>query len=127
ILYDGQKLWVIDWEAAFQNDRYADLAIVAKSFVSGEDQEEVFLRYYFGNALNNYKKARYYLMQQVCHMYYAMLMFKFAAAMRPPDFTHDPDMSTVPLGEIPKLIQRDELSLSSYEGRLLYGKALLNE
>jgi len=97
----------IPWEAAFQNDRYADLAIAAKSFVSEEIQEEAYLRYYFGDSLNEYKKARYYLMQQVCHMYYAMLMLKF--------------------NEIPELIKNKKLSLSSYEGRLLYGKVLINE
>lgn len=34
ILFDGKKVWVIDWEAAFQNDRYVDLAIVANTFIS---------------------------------------------------------------------------------------------
>jgi len=30
ILYDGARVWVIDWESAFVNDRYADLAMGAK-------------------------------------------------------------------------------------------------
>jgi aminoglycoside phosphotransferase (APT) family kinase protein len=25
MLFDGNRLWLVDWEAAFQNDRYADL------------------------------------------------------------------------------------------------------
>ncbi len=29
ILFDGRQAWVIDWEAAFRNDRYVDLATVA--------------------------------------------------------------------------------------------------
>lgn len=31
ILFDGQRVWLVDWEAAFLNDRYADLAVVAES------------------------------------------------------------------------------------------------
>src|SRR5580658_3469877 len=29
IIFDGQRIWLVDWEAAFLNDRYADLAAVA--------------------------------------------------------------------------------------------------
>lgn len=39
ILFDGKKIWIIDWEAAFQNDRYVDLANVANRFVTNEMQE----------------------------------------------------------------------------------------
>ena len=31
ILFDGQRVWLVDWEAAFLNDRYADLAVVGES------------------------------------------------------------------------------------------------
>lgn len=39
ILFDGKKIWIIDWEAAFQNDRYVDLANVANRFVTNEMEE----------------------------------------------------------------------------------------
>src|SRR5215471_11831390 len=29
ILFDGNRVWIADWEAAFLNDRYIDLAVVA--------------------------------------------------------------------------------------------------
>ena len=39
-IYDGSKLWVIDWEAAFLNDRYVDLAIVGRAhLVVGPDHQ----------------------------------------------------------------------------------------
>ena len=34
ILFDGQGVWLVDWEAAFLNDRYADLAVVANLVVA---------------------------------------------------------------------------------------------
>jgi thiamine kinase-like enzyme len=29
ILFDGHRVWLVDWEAAFLNDQYADLAVVS--------------------------------------------------------------------------------------------------
>jgi thiamine kinase-like enzyme len=34
ILFDGNQLWLVDWEAAFLNDRYADLAVAANLVVN---------------------------------------------------------------------------------------------
>lgn len=128
LLFDGQRVWVIDWEAAFQNDRYVDLAIVAKSFVTSEAQEAFFLKAYFGDLLDAYKRARFFLMQQVCHMYYAMIMLRFAAALRPAGYAYEVNMDTPNLGDFNRRqLGPGKVSLSSYEGQLLYGKVLLNE
>jgi thiamine kinase-like enzyme len=34
ILFDGNRVWLVDWEAAFLNDRYVDLAVVANFAVN---------------------------------------------------------------------------------------------
>ena len=72
ILFDGNRLWLVDWEAAFQNDRYADLAVVANMIVTNEPEERTYLEAYFGASPNEYQRARFYLMRQVAHMFYAM-------------------------------------------------------
>jgi hypothetical protein len=48
VLFDGNCLWLVDWEAAFQNDRYADLAVVANMIVTNESEERIYLQEYFG-------------------------------------------------------------------------------
>src|SRR4051812_37627473 len=48
ILFDGRHVWLVDWEAAFRNDRYADLAAVANLLVTNEAEERAFLHAYFG-------------------------------------------------------------------------------
>jgi hypothetical protein len=48
MLFDGSSLWMVDWEAAFQNDRYADLAVLANMLVANETEEETYLQEYFG-------------------------------------------------------------------------------
>ncbi len=127
MLFDGKQLWFIDWEAAFQNDRYVDLAIAARPFVTDAAQEESYLRAYFGDALDDTKRARFFLMQQICHMYYGMIMLKFAAAARPADFVHDAQMATQRLHEFHAQVGAGTVSLATYEAQLLYGKTLLNE
>ncbi|CAN5667745.1 hypothetical protein BH10CHL1_BH10CHL1_05620 [soil metagenome] len=127
MLFDGKQLWLIDWEAAFQNDRYVDLAIAARPFVANEAQETFYLQAYFGDALDDYKRARFFLMQQVCHMYYAMIMLNFAAATKPANVAVDDQMDTLCLRDFHALIGAGKISLEGYAGKLAYGKVLLNE
>jgi aminoglycoside phosphotransferase (APT) family kinase protein len=64
ILFDGSRLWLVDWEAAFQNDRYADLAVAANMLVDTEEEEQIYLQEYFGAPPDSYQAARFYLMKQ---------------------------------------------------------------
>jgi thiamine kinase-like enzyme len=72
ILFDGHRVWLVDWEAAFLNDRYADLAVVANLVVTNDAEERVYLQQYFGQPPDGYQRARFFLMQQVAHIFYAM-------------------------------------------------------
>ncbi len=72
MLFDGNRLWLVDWEAAFQNDRYADLAVVANMIVTNETEERTYLEEYFGEPPDEYQRARFYLTRQLAHMFYAM-------------------------------------------------------
>jgi aminoglycoside phosphotransferase (APT) family kinase protein len=69
-LFDGNRVWLIDWEAAFGNDRYLDLAIVANFVVTNDREEAEYLQTYFGDALNEYHHARFFLMSQLLHLFY---------------------------------------------------------
>jgi thiamine kinase-like enzyme len=72
ILFDGQRVWLVDWEAAFLNDRYADLALVANQVVTNDAEERAYLQEYFGAAPDRYQLARFHLMQQLAHLFYTM-------------------------------------------------------
>ena len=72
ILFDGHRVWLVDWEAAFLNDRYAELAVVANLVVTNDAEERVYLQEYFGQPPDPYQLARFFLMQQVAHIFYAM-------------------------------------------------------
>jgi thiamine kinase-like enzyme len=72
MLFDGQRLWLVDWEAAFLNDRYTDLAVVASQIVSNEAEETAYLERYFGAPPDPYQRARFFLMQQLSHIFYTL-------------------------------------------------------
>ncbi len=87
ILFDGSRLWLVDWEAAFQNDRYADLAVVANMLVSNEAEEQSYLQEYFAAAPTPYQAARFHLMRQLAHMFYALAFLNLGSAGRPVDWS----------------------------------------
>jgi hypothetical protein len=83
ILFDGRRVQLVDWEAAFLNDRYAELAVVANLVATSEAEERVYLQEYFGQEPNSYQRARFFLMQQVAHMFYAMVFLMQSASGKP--------------------------------------------
>jgi aminoglycoside phosphotransferase len=87
ILFDGHRLWLVDWEAAFLNDRYADLAVVANQVVSNEEEEAAYLERYFGAPPDRYQLARFHLMQQLVHVFYTMGLLYLGSKDTPVDWT----------------------------------------
>ena len=47
VLFDGERVWLVDWEAGFLNDRYLDLSVVGNFLVTNEEEEKTLLRRYF--------------------------------------------------------------------------------
>jgi aminoglycoside phosphotransferase (APT) family kinase protein len=79
ILFDGEHVWLVDWEAAFVNDRYFDLAVAANFVVTGDAEEKAYLREYFGQTADEYQRARFFLMRQALHMLSAAVFLLLAS------------------------------------------------
>ena len=126
VLSDGKRIWVIDWNTAFANDRYVDLAAAANFFIHTEQGEKLYLATYFSDDVNEYRAARFFLMRQVCRLIYAAMMLQLASRQKPTGFVHDQQMEGISLAEVGPMIGSGKLSLASYEGQFLYGKALWN-
>ena len=73
----------MDWEAAFLNDRYLDLAVVANFVVTNYADEDAYLRTYFGDAAGEYRLARLYLMRQIIHAAYPVVLLRLGRAAKP--------------------------------------------
>ena len=86
VLFDGQRVWLVDWEASFLNDRYADLAVVA-NLLADNDEERAYLQGYFGKPPDEYQLARFFLMQQLAHIFYTMAFLMMVPAGKPIDWS----------------------------------------
>jgi aminoglycoside phosphotransferase (APT) family kinase protein len=118
MLFDGNRLWLVDWEAAFQNDRYADLAVVANMIVTSEAEERIYLQEYFGEAPDEYQRARFYLIKQLAHVFYAMAFLTLGSTARPID-RNEP----VPAySDFQRRFWGREVSLADNQAKTVYGR-----
>lgn len=116
ILFDGAQAWLVDWEAAFLNDRYADLAVVANFVVANAAEETAYLHRYFGEPAGEYRHARFFLMRQVVHMFYFTVFMVLAAGGKPVG----PNMTKPDFREFHDRIWAGEISLAGDEAKLQY-------
>lgn len=118
VLFDGRRVWLVDWEAAFLNDRYADLAAVANQIVTTDKEELFFLQAYFGAAPTSNQRARFHLMRQIGHLFYAMAFLHLGAMGEPIDWS-----GTVPeFGEYQRRIWTGEAGLTDQDQKIAYGR-----
>jgi aminoglycoside phosphotransferase len=122
VLYDGRRLWLIDWDAAFLADRYVDLAAAANWFTQRDDEADLILATYFRADPTPAQRARLYLMRQVNLMFYGV-MFAVSAAEGTP---RKVDLIGVrPVSEMRAALGAGTLDLWQAGNRLAYGSALL--
>jgi hypothetical protein len=118
ILFDGRRLWLVDWEATFQNDRYADLAVVANMLVANEADEQIYLQEYFGAPPVSYQAARFHLMRQLAHMFYAMAFVGQGSAGKPVDWSEP-----VPAySDFQRRFWAREVDLANDQSKAAYGR-----
>jgi aminoglycoside phosphotransferase (APT) family kinase protein len=118
ILFDGHRVWLVDWEAAFLNDRYFDLAVVANFAVTSDAEERVYLQEYFGHTPDEYQMSRFFLMRQVMHMFYAAVFLVLASGGTPVN-------GSEPLPgfrEFHRRLWDGEISLAGNDMRVIYGR-----
>jgi Phosphotransferase enzyme family len=128
ILFDGQRIWLVDWEAAFLNDRYTDLAVVANQVVGNDTDEMVFLQEYFGAAPDPYQLARFHLMQQIAHLFYTMAFLLTGSSGKPPNSSGTDWSGTLSSESVPEFTDyhrrmwAGEVDLADKDVKIAYGR-----
>jgi thiamine kinase-like enzyme len=118
ILFDGNRVWLVDWEAAFRNDRYADLAVVANLLVTNNTEEKLYLQSYFGQTPDEYQLARFFLMQQIVHMFYAIAFLLLGSSGQPVDWSQKvPEFHA-----FQRRMWAGEINVSDKDTKIVYGK-----
>jgi aminoglycoside phosphotransferase (APT) family kinase protein len=84
ILFDGARLWLIDWELAFANDPLADLAIVTLETCAAPELQDALLAAALGRAADEALRARLAVMRLLARLFYGAVSLEvFAHAPAP--------------------------------------------
>jgi aminoglycoside phosphotransferase (APT) family kinase protein len=87
ILFDGQRLWLIDWETAYRSDPLVDIAVMTLYLVTTPETRDVLFAAWLGRAPDRRLMARLVLMRQLVRLFYACAngLFVAAAGGYPPE------------------------------------------
>jgi len=122
IIYDGDRAWFVDWEAAFRADRFVDLASLANWFCKDEAEETDLLSAYFGQAPTARQRSRLTLMQAVNRVFLGVMFANLAGA-------EQPGLGDLPLEgpNLAELIGPGGPALGTPADRLAFGSAQLRQ
>jgi hypothetical protein len=79
VLFDGKRLWLIDWESACRNDPLVDVAIMSDHLARDRELREALLLAWFGKPPDEELRARLKHVRALTHLYYAGVCFSAAA------------------------------------------------
>lgn len=122
-IFDGERAWLIDWEAAFLNDPYLDLVVVANFVANNEDNELQYLENYFEKEPDQYIQARFFLMQQLLHVFYTSIFIMYASKSVPINM----DNTKADFRDFHRRMWEGEIDLSKDENKLQYALVHMNQ
>jgi Ser/Thr protein kinase RdoA (MazF antagonist) len=123
LIYDGERIWLVDWETAYRNDAIVDLAILADSFAPTAALEDALLSSWLGREPRPEERARLTVMRPLTRLYYAgLLLMGFASAPRE---APDGDLRAPTPDEFRTAILEGRLRPASPEAMYVLGKMCL--
>jgi hypothetical protein len=123
ILFDGKRLWLIDWESACRNDPLVDAAIALDHFARSQELEDVLLMACFGRAPDEALRIRLAPVRALTHLFYAGFMLSASAAAS--WVTDDTDLSAPTPQQFRLAIDQGRLERGTAETKHILGKMFL--
>jgi hypothetical protein len=123
ILFDGERLWLIDWESAYRNDPLVDVAIVLDSLARPPELEDVLLKAWLGRAPDETIRARLAVIRTLTRLYYAGVLLSASAAAS--WVMGDANLSAPTLADFQRAIHARRLQPGAPETKHILGKMFL--
>lgn len=123
VLFDGQRLWLVDWESAYRNDPLVDVAIALDSFAPSPALEQVLLRAWLGGEPGAALSDRLAKVRTFTRLYYAGVLLSASAAASGP--LADRDLSAPSLAAFRLGIDDGTIIPGSPEAKHALGKMYL--
>lgn len=124
ILFDGQRLWMIDWESAYRNDPLVDVAIALDSFAPTPDLEQVLLRAWLGQRAEGSISDRLVTVRALTRLYYAGVFLSASAAAF--GALADRDLSAPSPATFRRLVRDGAITPGSPKAKHILGKMYLS-
>ncbi len=105
VLFDGQRLWLVDWELAFGNDPFADVANITNNFSEVPDVDRLVLEGWLGRSPDDDIMHRLTLMRDLHRLFSGCLLLIEFIGTRDPE----PELTALTPDEFRAAIGRGEL------------------
>ena len=122
VLFDGERLWLIDWESAYRNDPAVDAAIMLDNFATSPELQGVLLHAWLGCAPDDALRARLVLVRRLTRLYYAGVLLSAAAAS---GAVADRDLSVPTPAALRRAIRDGRVMPGAPETKRILGKMYL--
>lgn len=123
ILFDGKRLWMIDWESAYRNDPLVDVAIMLDSFAPTSELEAVLLQAWLGGTPDEILLERLTRVRALTRLYYAGVLLSASAAA---SWTMaDTNLTAPSVAEFRQAIRHGRLRPGTPETKHVLGKMYL--
>ena len=123
ILFDGGRLWLIDWETAYRNDPVVDLAIMTLYQANTPELQDVLVQAWRGRPCDPVLRARLFLMRRLVMLFYGCAN-GLNLRLRRPELV-ETDMAAPTPAEFATAIRDGRLILNSPEAQRIGGKVAL--
>jgi aminoglycoside phosphotransferase (APT) family kinase protein len=123
ILFDGKRLWLIDWESAYRNDPLVDVAIVLDNLARSPELEAVLLEAWLGRTPDEATHARLAVIRALTRLYYAGVVLSASAAAS--WMSGDTDLLAPTPAELQQAVRVGRLKPGAPQTKHVLGKMLL--
>jgi aminoglycoside phosphotransferase (APT) family kinase protein len=123
VLFDGERLLLVDWESAYRSDPLTDVAILAENLAPTPELESMLVRAWLGAEPDTALMARLRLMRLLTRLYYGGLLLTFAR--RDSRSGPETDLRALTPAEFGAAVAQGKLKPASSEAMWALGKACL--
>jgi hypothetical protein len=127
VLFDGKRLWLIDWETSFRNDPLADIAIIASNVARTAPLEEALLQAWLGRTPDQHLRARLALMRLLTRLYYGGIILVGLARAAPEGNAPDPSLAAPTQAEFERDVREGRASAATPDMLYTIAKMCLAE
>ncbi len=124
LLFDGTRLWLIDWESACSNDPLVDVAIMLDNLAPTPELERVLIEAWLGGTPDGALLDRLASVRALTRLYYAGVLLSASAAASGPIADEDLAAPTPP--ELRRMLREGRVRPGTPAAKHLLGKMYLS-